>query len=153
MKKRGKVNKRIVKKKISKGKRILAKAIFIKKTGQGYLFCFEKRKAKETNYAGFWSFPQGHKEKGEKIENTLVREMREELNIKVTSFRKLGVFHDKDPTSKAHYEQHVFLCLEWAGEIKETQEQEMLAWLSLMDTKSLNLPDVDKRIILKLIED
>ena len=105
---------------------ITASAVFVK---DGKVL-FEKRRDDEDNYAGLWAIPGGHQEQGEAIEETLVREMQEELGVKVTKFKFLGIFKDIDPTSKMSYEHHAFLCIEWEGEIKDTTEEEKVEWFS-----------------------
>ncbi|UCD21258.1 MAG: NUDIX domain-containing protein [archaeon] len=133
-------------------KKTVAKAIFLKRKGQEYLICLEKRRHDETNYAGVWGLPQGHKKKSENIIKTLKREMLEELAVRVISYKKLGVFRDTDFTSKHHYTHHVFVCFEWAGLIAHTFEQELIAWVPLKEAFNFNLPEVDKKILHKLVK-
>jgi len=140
------------KKKQTKDSNIVAKVIFVKRFGKNHFVCMEKRKNKEDNYAGFWSFPQGHKKRGEKIAKTFKREMSEELKIKPIAYRKLGIFKDRDPTSKKLYTHNVFICFEWIGSIKRTYEQDMIAWFPLKEAFSLKIPEIDKRILEKLLK-
>jgi ADP-ribose pyrophosphatase YjhB (NUDIX family) len=123
-----------------------ATAVFIKDSK----ILLEKRKEDEDNYAGFWALPGGHKKKEEKIEQTLRREMQEELNVKVTKDRLIGKFKDKDPTSKELYEHNAFLCLEWDGNITHTTEEERVRWHDLKDIKNLRgIRPVDIKILKK----
>jgi len=114
-------------------KNITANAVFVK-NGKVLL---EKRKKTEDNYAGLLAFPGGHKEKSEKIEETLLREMKEELNIRIITYKLIGTVKDIDPTSKEPYEHHAFLCTKWIGEIKETTEEEGLRWVELSKVNKL----------------
>jgi len=106
---------------------IVATAVFLK----GNQVLLEKRKENEDNYAGMWTFPGGHLEKGEKPEKALVREMKEELNVKVTKYELIDKVEDIDPTSKNLYKHHVFLCKKWSGRIKGTAEEERVKWIDI----------------------
>jgi hypothetical protein len=47
---------------------------------------FVQRSIHRAAYAGCWSFPGGHKEPGEILEETLVREVQEEVGVVPTTF-------------------------------------------------------------------
>ncbi|MBD3354859.1 NUDIX domain-containing protein [Candidatus Woesearchaeota archaeon] len=119
-------------------KNIIAMAVFIK---DGKVL-IEKRKKDEDNYAGLWAFPGGHKNKEEKIEETLLREMNEELNIDISSYKFIGTFENIDPTSKESYQHNAFLCDRWSGKITETEEEEGIKWIEIEEIKELK--DVSK---------
>ncbi len=106
---------------------ITAVAVFIK-NGKVLL---EKRRADEDNYAGVWALPGGHKRPKETLKQTLKREMREELGIKIKKAQFIGMFRDIDPTSKDIFNHNVFLCEEWVNHIGKTTEEERLKWLEL----------------------
>ena len=91
----------------------------------------EKRKEEEDNYAGLWAFPGGHIEKGEKIEDALSREMKEELGVELGTVDFLGVIEDIDPTSKDPYEHHIFICKRWKGKLQDTKEEERIKWVDI----------------------
>jgi len=114
-------------------KNIVATAVFVK----NHKVLLEKRRTDEDNYAGLWAFPGGHKEKTETIEETLCREMKEELKIKILNYRLIGVFEDIDPTSKQLYQHNAFLCTKWIGEIKETTEEAGLKWIEIDKVEKL----------------
>jgi len=114
-------------------------------------FLFEKRSDKEDNYAGFWTFPMGHKRFYETKKFALKREMHEELNIKLkfSDLVFVGTFKDIDPTSKKPYIFHIYVCKYQKTKIKGTKEQEKIEWLTLGQASKKNLRDVTKRIILR----
>lgn len=64
----------------------------IEEDGEKYIL-FEKR-AKGIKQPGDISFPGGHYEKGEDLENTAIRETIEELNLKRENINVLGKFGD-----------------------------------------------------------
>ena len=112
---------------------ITSNAVFIKNRK----ILFEKRRKDEDNYAGFWALPGGHKRKTESPKQTLIREMKEELGIRIKKMRYIGRFEDIDPTSKRKYSHHYYLCLDYLGEIKKTKEQEKLKWVKFGKIKDL----------------
>ena len=119
-------------------KNIVASAVFVKDNK----VLLEKRKQTEDNYAGLWTFPGGHKEKSETIGETLAREMKEELGVKIVKYKPLLVFEDIDPTSREKYQHNVFLCTEWIGKIEKTTEEEGLKWIRI--NKILKLEKISK---------
>jgi len=110
----------------------------------------EKRRKDEDNYANLLALPGGHKKKNESARKALVREMKEELKIDVKKTKYMGMFKDKDPTSKDLFYHHAFICKEWKGLIKRTTEQESLKWVNLNNIKKLkNINKVDLKILKK----
>ena len=73
-------------------------------------------KRKGRTYHGYWALPGGILEEGEKVEETLVREMQEELNIKAKPLEILGVYSEKDRDPREHTISVVFIC-EFEGEL------------------------------------
>lgn len=74
-------------------------------TFQGKILLVRINKPKEKN--GLWGFPGGKLEKGESLEDGMIRELVEETGIKphLYRYRPLGIIHEKaDATCK-----HVFL--------------------------------------------
>ena len=113
----------------------VATAVFVKDNK----VLLEKRKETEDNYAGLWSFPGGHIEREEKPEDTLVREMKEELDVEITDYEFKEVFKDIDPTSKEPYEHNIFICRKWKGDIKYTKEEERIKWVDIY-----KIPEMEK---------
>jgi mutator protein MutT len=113
----------------------------------------EKRSREEDNYAGYWAFPGGHKRKKEKIEQTLKREMGEELKVRILECAYLGKFGDKDPTSKKLYAHNAFLCKKW----KNGRFGKNLKWFKIHDIlgkksfQGAEFRKVDRKILIKLI--
>ncbi|MBW2982498.1 NUDIX hydrolase [Candidatus Woesearchaeota archaeon] len=125
---------------------ITSVAVFIKDNN----ILLEKRRESEDNYADCLALPGGHKKKNESPKKALIREIKEELNVKVKEAKPLGMFEDKDPTSKDMFHHHAFLIIEYKGKIKKTAEQEALKWINLNKIKKLkNINKVDVKILKK----
>lgn len=76
-------------------------------------------------YAGWWEFPGGKRELGEPIEQTLVRELREELGIEVTQFAPWVIRDHVYP--HATVQLHFFRVTHWIGE-PTSREGQVLRW-------------------------
>ncbi len=86
------------------------------------------RASDRANYPGTWSFPGGHVEAGESLEEALVRELTEEIGVVATSWRQLERFRFAidDVTF------HVFVVDEWQGEpVNMGREHSDLRWVNL----------------------
>ncbi len=73
------------------------------------------------NKKGFVSFnlPGGGTEPGESYEETLRRELLEELNMRVLDFEPIGYQINVAPDGEKHYQLRVFANLEKVGDFKE----------------------------------
>lgn len=75
-------------------------------------------------YEGWWEFPGGKREHGEPIEQTLVRELHEELGITVTQFAPWVV---RDHVyAHATVQLHFFRVTQWLGEPASSEGQALL---------------------------
>lgn len=63
-----------------------------------------------------FNLPGGRTEPGEKIEQTIVREMIEECNMRVIEWQPLGYQHLTEPDGKQVYQFRVYAKLEKIGE-------------------------------------
>jgi 8-oxo-dGTP diphosphatase len=52
-------------------------------------------KRKTVPFIGYWALPGGRMDPGETVEETLVREVKEETGLDVTVIRKVGEYHEK----------------------------------------------------------
>jgi len=86
-----------------------------------------------------FALPGGFVERGEKIEEALVREMKEEINLDVETVSLLGVYSDPKRDPRLHTASCVFVCnakgLPQAGDdAKETYvvKLEEIPWKELV---------------------
>ena len=112
-----------------------------------------KRK-KDRLYPDIWDIFGGHIEFGETKEETLIRELEEEIGIKVKNFEFLESYKDKDPTYGINYIHHIFIVHSWEGipENKNPREHESIMWFSKDETENLKMHGEVKRIILEKVD-
>ncbi len=68
------------------------------------------------NEAGTWEFPGGGLEFGERLEDSIVREFREEYGMDIEVFGLLGLFDHLLPAEKQHWVSATYLARHVSGE-------------------------------------
>ncbi|KKU91069.1 MAG: Mutator MutT protein [Candidatus Jorgensenbacteria bacterium GW2011_GWA1_48_11] len=100
-------------------------------------------------FGGFWEFPGGKSEVGESLQDCLIREIEEELGVKVNIEKEfLKTEHDYSIIGMVHL--HSFLCGILSGEPK-TLVHSAIKWVAIDDLEKFNFPPADMPIIKKLI--
>ena len=93
----------------------------MKPNGEVLLACRPEGKP----YAGYWEFPGGKVESGEKIFDALRREFLEEIAVDIQSAEPwCGVEH---VYPHAHVRLHFYISRDWLGEPRALEGQQ-LAW-------------------------
>jgi 8-oxo-dGTP diphosphatase len=86
-----------------------------------------RRSLQRKAYAGLWSFPGGHVEPGETLEQALVRELREEIGIVPITYDAIGTI--PDPNAPAIY--HLYAVTRWDGmPTIQDEEHSELRWFA-----------------------
>ena len=91
-----------------------------------------------------WEFPGGKVQENETFEEALSREIKEELNIKISLQDKIAEEKYKD--EKIDIVLHYFLCTQESGTI-ELNEHEDLAWVEKKDFDKYDFAEGDGNII------
>ena len=105
---------------------------------------FIAKRNKNKHLGGFYEFPGGKQDVNETLQQTVIREIKEELNIHVQVGNKLGEEHYKDDKINVHL--HYFFCKIISGDII-LNEHEDSAWVSKEEFKNYNFAEGDSDII------
>jgi 8-oxo-dGTP diphosphatase len=57
-------------------------------------------------FIGYWALPGGRVDPGETVEQTIVREVKEETGLKAEIVRKVGEYHEQGVESGYEYDYH-----------------------------------------------
>lgn len=89
-------------------------------------------KRKGSHGEGSWSFPGGHLEFNESLEQCAIREVEEETGIKIQNVRFATITNDIFPLEKKHYVTVYMLAdhLQGAPKNKEPEKAESWSWFS-----------------------
>ena len=98
----------------------------------------------ESNMGGMWEFPGGKKESSESIEDTILREIQEELAIDVKIGEKLLSFTHLFSNKKFYFTVHI--CRWVSGDPKPLASQRVL-WISPKELCDFPFPAANKKII------
>jgi 8-oxo-dGTP diphosphatase len=81
---------------------------------------------------GLWEFPGGKIESGESPEQTLVRELSEELGIRIDGSSLTALTFASYRYPEFHLLMPLFVCRQWSG-MPSPLENQVLAWASVTD--------------------
>jgi 8-oxo-dGTP diphosphatase len=92
-------------------------------------------------FKGYWALPGGRMDPGEIIEQTIVREVKEETGLDVTIVRKIGDYVEKGVKDDVEYEYYptCFLVNPDGGEIKKQDSE-------IQEIKLFNLSELPKSL-------
>jgi 8-oxo-dGTP diphosphatase len=96
--------------------------------------------------AGLWEFPGGKIERGECPEETLVRELAEELGVEVDSKVLKPVCFASEPLGDRHLLLMLYLCRRWGGDVRPLHASE-LRWVTMSELALLEMPPADQPLI------
>lgn len=100
-----------------------------------------KRSAHRSFYPHVWDIIGGHGESNETPEHTLVRELKEELDVIATEWKLLAVLPDQEPGLNEQYIYHVYLVTGWIGSPRNIliDEHDALGWFEIYEVLQLDL--------------
>jgi 8-oxo-dGTP diphosphatase len=96
--------------------------------------------------AGLWEFPGGKVEPGERPEQCLIRELKEELGITVREECLAPLTFASHSYPDFHLLMPLYVCRRWEG-IVTAQEQQALKWVRPGELKNYPMPPADEPLI------
>ncbi len=96
--------------------------------------------------AGLWEFPGGKVEAGERPEQTLIRELKEELAIAVEEACLAPLTFASHTYPEFHLLMPLYVCRRWQG-IVTPQEGQRLAWVRPNRLRDYAMPPADIPLI------
>ncbi len=100
--------------------------------------------------AGLWEFPGGKIEDGERPEETLIRELREELGIIVSEACLAPLTFASHSYPDFHLLMPLYVCRRWEG-IVTAKEGQQLAWVRPNRLRDYDMPPADVPLISHLM--
>jgi 8-oxo-dGTP diphosphatase len=101
--------------------------------------------------AGLWEFPGGKVEPGERPEETLIRELAEELGITVKEPCLAPLTFASHAYPDFHLLMPLYICRRWEG-LPQSREAQALRWVRPGGLRDLRMPPADLPLIPFLID-
>ncbi|HVV61764.1 MAG TPA: 8-oxo-dGTP diphosphatase MutT [Pseudolabrys sp.] len=100
--------------------------------------------------AGLWEFPGGKVEEGERPEQTLIRELKEELGIDVSEDCLAPLTFASHSYPDFHLLMPLYVCRRWKGNVTPTEGQK-LAWVRPNRLRDYEMPPADVPLVSHLM--
>ncbi len=109
------------------------------------------QRPQDKKMAGLWEFPGGKVEPGERPEDTLVRELREELGIETRTACLAPLTFASHPYDDFHLLMPLYVCRRYWG-IPQPLEHQALKWVRPLKLRDYEMPPADAPLIPFLID-
>ena len=100
--------------------------------------------------AGLWEFPGGKVERGERPEDTLIRELHEELGITVREACLAPLTFASHAYPEFHLLMPLYVCRRWEGSVT-AREGQRLAWARPNGLREYPMPPADEPLVSHLV--
>lgn len=101
--------------------------------------------------AGLWEFPGGKVEKGESPEQTIIRELQEEIGVETKASCLAPLTFASHPYEDFHLFMPLYVCRRFWG-IAQPLEGQQLKWVRPKDMRDYPMPPADEPLIPFLID-
>ncbi len=96
--------------------------------------------------AGLWEFPGGKVEAGERPEESLIRELNEELGIVVKEECLAPLTFASHVYPDFHLLMPLYVCRRWEGFV-QGREKQQLKWVRPLELRNYPMPPADEPLI------
>ncbi|HXN43110.1 MAG TPA: 8-oxo-dGTP diphosphatase MutT [Xanthobacteraceae bacterium] len=100
--------------------------------------------------AGLWEFPGGKVEAGERPEDTLIRELEEELGIVVDEQCLAPLTFASHSYPEFHVLMPLYICRRWNGTVAPREGQRLI-WARPRELRNYPMPPADEPLISHLV--
>ena len=104
------------------------------------------QRPKGKQLAGLWEFPGGKLEPGERPEEALIRELREELGIEVKAPCLAPLTFASHAYDDFHLLMPLYICRRWEGFVS-SREGQALKWVKPAKLRDFPMPPADEPLI------
>jgi 8-oxo-dGTP diphosphatase len=101
--------------------------------------------------AGLWEFPGGKVDPGERPEDALIRELREELGIETKASCLAPLTFASHAYEDFHLLMPLYVCRRWEGFVR-SKENQALKWVRPRDLRNWPMPPADEPLIPSLVD-
>lgn len=101
--------------------------------------------------AGLWEFPGGKLEIGERPEDALIRELKEELGITVKHACLAPLTFASHAYEDFHLLMPLYVCRRWEGDV-DGREGQALAWVRPQKLRDYPMPPADAPLIPHILD-
>ena len=104
------------------------------------------QRPKEKHLSGLWEFPGGKVEKNESPESTLIREIKEELNININQKCVAPLTFSEFDYKEFNLLLLLYVCRRWDGD-PESMENNPIKWVKSNKLREYKMPPADDSLI------
>ena len=104
------------------------------------------QRPKEKHLSGLWEFPGGKVEKNESPENTLIRELKEELNVNINQKCVAPLTFSEFNYKEFNLLLLLYVCRRWDGD-PESMENNPIKWVKSNKLREYKMPPADDSLI------
>ena len=109
------------------------------------------QRPKGKQFEGLWEFPGGKVDAGERPEEALIRELREELAIEVKGACLAPLTFASHSYDAFHLLMPLYICRRWDGFVQPLDGQ-ILKWVRPKDMRAYPMPPADEPLIPYLVD-
>ena len=108
-------------------------------------FLLLKKSSNDYNYPNKWSFCSGYVKEFEPAEDTVIREIKEEIGLDARIVRKGKLFEKPDKRRKRNWVIMPFLCSVKSRNVRLDHENQVFVWIDFKDIRNYQtVPGLEK---------